>query len=275
MVVISCLLEVYATSGLANTDAGPGTASGCAQGRPLSSRPMHEPVHWSDDNSPHSPRFGDVYRARTGGLLQAQTVFVGGCQLPQSWHGMPAFCLLETGFGLGLNFLATWATWQADAQRCSSLHYAAIEAYPVDAADLVRSAQALQPHNPTLVALATALAQAWSGLRPGLQDFCFADGALRLTLAIGPVLPMLQQLDCVADAVYLDGFNPAKNPEMWSQPTLDAVAARCRPGSVLASYSVAAPVRAALKQAGFGVRRRPGVPPKWQRLEAVLAPAMR
>ena len=229
---------------------------------------MHENVAWSDENCPHSARFDDVYRSRTGGLLQAQTVFVGGCHLPQRWQGRPQFCILETGFGLGLNFLATWAAWQADSERCGSLHYVAIEAYPVGPEDIVRSAQALQPHDPVLDALAAQLAQAWQGVRPGLQQFTFAQEAVCLTLAIGQVLPMLQQLGCVADAVYLDGFNPAKNPEMWSQPTLDAVAARCQPGSVLASYSVAATVRQALKAAGFAVRRRPGVPPKWQRLEA-------
>jgi tRNA 5-methylaminomethyl-2-thiouridine biosynthesis bifunctional protein len=232
---------------------------------------MHETVIWSDADCPHSPRFDDVYRSRSGGLQQAQTVFVGGCQLPQRWRGAAQFCVLETGFGLGLNFLATWSAWQADARRCERLHYVGIEAFPVPAADLLRSAQAIDPPNPALVALAAELAQAWAGLRPGLQDFVFANGALRLTLAIGQVLPMLQQLDGTADAVYLDGFNPAKNPEMWSQPTVDAVAAHCRPGSVLASYSVAAPVRQALKSAGFAVRRRPGVPPKWQRLEAVFS----
>lgn len=84
---------------------------------------------------------------------------------------------------------------------------------------------------------------------------------------------MLQQLDCVADAGYLDGFSPAKNPEMWSQPTLEAVAAHCRPSSVLASYSVAASVRKVLASAGFLVKRCPGVLPKWQRLEALFAPA--
>jgi tRNA 5-methylaminomethyl-2-thiouridine biosynthesis bifunctional protein len=233
---------------------------------------MHETVTWSDENCPHSARFDDVYRSRTGGLLQAQTVFVGGCQLPQRWHGKPQFCILETGFGLGLNFLATWAAWQADCRRCGSLHYVAIEAYPVLPEDIVRSAQALEAPDPLLAALAVQLAKIWQGTRAGLQQFTFADGAVCLTLAIGQVLPMLQQLDCVADAVYLDGFNPAKNPEMWSQPTLDAVAAHCQPGSVLASYSVAATVRQALKAAGFSVKRRPGVPPKWQRLEAQFAP---
>ncbi len=234
---------------------------------------MHEKVHWAEDNSPRSLRFDDVYRSRTGGLVQAQAVFVGGCQLPQRWSGAQQFCILETGFGLGLNFLATWNAWRADAQRCARLHYAGIEAYPVAAADLLRSVQVLDPPQPALVDLAVQLSQAWSGLQPGVQHFMLDNGAVCLSLAVGPVLAMLQQLDCVADAVYLDGFNPAKNPEMWSEATLRAVAARCRPGSVLASYSVAATVRQALKGAGFAVRRRPGVPPKWQRLEGVFAPA--
>ena len=234
---------------------------------------MHETVIWSDNNCPCSPRFDDVYRSRNGGLVQANTVFLGGCQLPQRWRNVPQFCILETGFGLGLNFLATWNTWQEDDQRCTVLHYVAIEAYPVSTVDLLRSAKALDPPNPAFCALSAELAQVWSGLRPGLQHFEFADGAVCLTLAIGQVLPMLQQLNCWADAVYLDGFSPAKNPEMWSQATLNAVAARCKPGSVLASYSVAASVRKGLSDAGFLVKRCPGVPPKWQRLEALFAPA--
>jgi tRNA 5-methylaminomethyl-2-thiouridine biosynthesis bifunctional protein len=235
---------------------------------------MEEAVIWSNNNCPRSQRFDDVYRSRNGGLLQAQTVFLGGCQVRQRWHTAPQFCILEIGFGLGLNFLTTWNTWKVDPLRCARLHYVAIEAYPVSAAELLRSAQALDPPNEALVALATEFSQVWSGLRPGLQHFQFEAGAVFLTLAIGQVLPMLRQLTCVADAVYLDGFSPAKNPEMWSQPTLEAVAAHCRPGSLLASYSVAASVRKVLTGAGFVVRRCPGVPPKWQRLEALFVPAM-
>ncbi|WP_342619885.1 tRNA (5-methylaminomethyl-2-thiouridine)(34)-methyltransferase MnmD [Rhodoferax sp. GW822-FHT02A01] len=231
---------------------------------------MHEPVEWSEDQCPTSPRFGDVYRSRVGGWQQAQTVFVGGCHLPQRWQNTEHFTILETGFGLGLNFLATWATWLADARRCARLHYVAVEAYPVSAADVVRSAQALsdtQAISP-LVDLARELALHWQTLRPGMQQFSLAQGAILLTLAIGDVLPMLQQLDCRADAVYLDGFSPARNPQMWSDETLRAVAARCIAGTTLASFSVASSVRSGLRQAGFSVRRKPGVAPKWHRLEA-------
>jgi tRNA 5-methylaminomethyl-2-thiouridine biosynthesis bifunctional protein len=91
---------------------------------------MYETVIWSDNNCPRSPRFDDVYWSHNGSLLQAQTVFLCGCcQLPQRWRKAPQFCILETGFGLGLNFLATWNAWQADAQHCTRLHYVAIEAF--------------------------------------------------------------------------------------------------------------------------------------------------
>ncbi len=236
---------------------------------------MYEALDWSDDNCPRSPRFNDVYRSRSGGLQQAQTVFLNGCHLPQQWQNRRQFSILETGFGLGLNFLLTWSAWAADAQRCDTLHFVSIEAYPVAPEDIVRSVQScLASAKDTaaahLLQQAEQLAQQWQHLHAGIQTFALAAGRVQLTLAVGEVQPMLAQLDCVADAVYLDGFNPRLNPQMWSPATIAAVRLRCRPGTVLATYSAAANVRNALKNAGFSVRRRPGLPPKWHRLEACL-----
>ena len=106
---------------------------------------MSEPVVWLRDGSPHSPRFNDRYRSRSGGVAQAACVFLAGCGLPQRWRGKAEFTVLETGFGLGMNFLTTWAAWEADAQRCDGLHFVSVEAYPVAAADIVRSALAPNP----------------------------------------------------------------------------------------------------------------------------------
>lgn len=254
---------------------------------------MHEPVLWQSDGSPHSARFHDRYRSRSGALAQAHVVFFGACGLPQRWRGREQFTVLETGFGLGLNFLATWAAWEADAQRCEALHFVSVEAYPVAAADIVRSAQALSPPDIPSPAnqadatspasqleaqwlarvplLALSLAEIWHEPSPGVHRFDFADGQVTLTLAVGEVLPMLQALTCEADAVYLDGFSPALNPDMWSPATLQAVASHCRPGTPLATYSVAASVRMALQQLGFRVEKCPGLPPKRHRLRAVFA----
>jgi tRNA 5-methylaminomethyl-2-thiouridine biosynthesis bifunctional protein len=43
--------------------------------------------------------------------------------LPQRWAGRRHFVILETGFGLGHNFLATWAAWRDDPQRCEDLWF--------------------------------------------------------------------------------------------------------------------------------------------------------
>ncbi|MEO8118112.1 MAG: MnmC family methyltransferase [Rhodoferax sp.] len=72
--------------------------------------------------------------------------------------------------------------------------------------------------------------------------------------------------------VWLDGFSPALNPEMWSSATLQDVARLCRPGTTLASYSVALRVRNDLKQLGFSVKKCPGLPSKRHRLQAVYSP---
>lgn len=244
---------------------------------------MNEPVVWQSDGSPHSARFNDRYRSRSGALAQASVVFLGACGLPERWRGRDQFTVLETGFGLGLNFLTTWAAWEADVQRCDVLHFVSVEAYPVAAADIVRSAQALSPPeisgpasqaDAQLLArvplLVQALAEVWHDVSPGVHRFDFADGHVTLTLAVGEVLPMLQALPCEADAVYLDGFSPALNPAMWSLATLQAVARHCRPGTPLATYTVARSVRVALQQLGFRVEKWPGLPPKRHRLRALF-----
>lgn len=236
---------------------------------------MESTLSWLPDGSPYSPRYGDVYRSHGGALAQARQVFLAGCGLPMGWQGRQACRVLETGFGLGLNFLSTWAAWQADPQRCTRLHYVSIEAHPVAADDLiqgVRALQAVQPEEavllPRLQLLAGELARAWESLRPGVQDWDFDGGRLRLTLGVGEVRDMLSTLPGPADAVYLDGFSPARNPAMWSSEVIRGVARLCRPGARLASWCVAGEVRTRLQQAGFEVRKQPGLPPKRHRLEA-------
>ena len=87
-------------------------------------------IEWRE-GQPFSPRFGDVYRSHAGAWAQACGVYLRGSGLPEGWQGQGSeFVLLENGFGLGLNFLATWAAWRADPQRCACLHYVGIEAYP-------------------------------------------------------------------------------------------------------------------------------------------------
>jgi len=230
-----------------------------------------EPVEWAPEGTPRSRRFGDVYRPAGGALEQARHVFLAGCGLPQAWAGQAQWAILENGFGLGLNFLATWQAWKQDPARPARLHFVSTEAFPVAAEDLVRSAQAASP---ALEPLARELASRWWGLVPGFHRFSFEHGHVLLTLCIGDAITQLRELAFQADAVFLDGFDPQRNPQMWSLPLLQEVARCCRPGTRLATWTVAGQVRRDLQHGGFSVEKVPGLPPKRECLRAVFGGAV-
>ena len=234
-------------------------------------------VLWQADGTPFSPRFGDIYRSSSG-LAQARRVFLQGCGLlagPGSvapgvalWTDARRWSVLETGFGLGLNFLATWQAWQNDPHRPHRLFYSAVEAFPPEADDLLRSAA---PY-PELRPLAQELAAQWHGLLPGVHRLRLDGGQVQLTLAVGDARPALAELSGEFDSIYLDGFDPERNPGMWGLPVLKAVARLARPGARVATWCVAAPVREALTTCGFEVERVRGPAPKGTVLRGVRAP---
>jgi tRNA 5-methylaminomethyl-2-thiouridine biosynthesis bifunctional protein len=229
---------------------------------------LSEPIQWLPDGTPFSPRFGDRYRSEFGGLSQAQEVFFHGCGLPAAWAQQPQWCILETGFGLGLNFLVTWAAWKADPQRPSLLHFVSIEAWPSSADDLLRSFEA----HPALLPLARQLHAQWWGLSPGFHRLVFEGGQVQLTLCIGDAQAMLREMALQADSVYLDGFSPQRNPDIWSPHTLKAVSRCCKRGTRIATWTIARAVRDALEQCGFSVQKTPGVPPKRDNLQGRFDP---
>jgi len=201
-------------------------------------------------------------------LAQARHVFLQGCGLPEAWAGRAQWRVLETGFGRGLNFLATWLAWLQDPRRPALLHFASIEAYPVSADDLLRSAA----DEPGLLPLAQELAQRWQGLTPGFHRMAFAKGRVLLTLCVGEVAPMLREQAFRADAVFLDGFDPQRNPEIWSLDTLKAVTRLCHRGSALATGAIAAALRHDLQSCGWRLQQRAGLPPRGDCLAARYDP---
>ena len=201
-----------------------------------------------------APLFGDIYHPRVGALAQARHVFLQGNALPQRWAGRTDFVVLEIGFGLGNNFLATWDAWQRDPARCCRLHYVALELHPPTAADLARAHAAS-----TLPTLAHGLRQAWPPLTANLHNLDFEGGAVHLQLAFGDAQTWLPTLRLAADAIYLDGFAPARNPRLWEPRLLKTLGRLAAPGATAATWSVASDVRAALTTAGFEVSLAPGI----------------
>lgn len=221
------------------------------------------------DGTPFSPDYDDVYHSAAGAHAQAKRVFLAGNGLPDRWAGCAQFVIVETGFGLGLNFLATWLAWRDDPQRCRTLHFISLEKHPLAAADLARVHVAW----PELATLSDELGRSWPALEEGAHELEFDGGRVRLSLHFGDAITLLPKLTAAADAFYLDGFSPAKNPELWSPALCGALARLAVNGATLATWSVAGSVRRALAAAGFAVVRRPGFAGKRQMLVGRFAPA--
>jgi tRNA 5-methylaminomethyl-2-thiouridine biosynthesis bifunctional protein len=205
----------------------------------------------------------------SSGLEQARQVFLQGCGLPQAWAGSRQWVILETGFGLGLNFLAAWLAWKHDPKRPGLLHFVAIEAWPVAAADFLRSAAPYAELDP----LASGLAAQWHDMLPGAHRLEFEGGRVLLTVHVRDLGRALREPRLRADSVFLDGFDPDRTPAMWQLPTLKAVARHCRRGTALATCAVADPVRRDLVQCGFTLEAVEGAAAKRSGLKALFSPA--
>lgn len=225
------------------------------------------------DGLPYSPRFGDIYFSADSGVEEKRHVFLHGNRLEQRFSALAAgegFAVGETGFGTGLNFLCTWQLFARVAPPDASLDFYSVEKYPLDEDELC-AALALWPE---LRPLTQILLAAWRQGAPGWNRWCFDAGRVRLALALGDVAEVLPQLpEAAIDAWFLDGFAPAKNPEMWSGEVLAGVARASRPGATLATYTCAGLVRRGLQQAGFAVERLPGFGRKREMLRATLPPS--
>jgi len=173
-------------------------------------------LRW-EDGVPVSAEFDDPYYSRADGLAETRHVFLAGNDLPDRWMGRETFHIAELGFGTGLNFCATWQGWEASGAK-GQLHFTSFELHPLDA-EAIRAALSAWPE---LNQYAEQLASAWS---PDGGTLTF--GNIRLNVIVGDARETLPKWQDSADAWFLDGFAPARNPAMWEEGLLNAVALAC------------------------------------------------
>lgn len=230
------------------------------------------------DGLPRSAAFGDVYYTSADGRDEVRQVFMAGNELPARWQGQD-FAIGETGFGTGLNFLVAAETWLAQVPEPAVLHYLSVEKHPLRRADLELVLAARGDTSP----LAGELLDAYPPPLPGCHRLALAGGRIQLSLLWGDAEAQLEAARCAAqdgfetqaargiDAWFLDGFAPARNPEMWSAGLFVQLAAHSRPGTTFATFTAAGAVRRGLAAAGFEVRRVPGYGAKREMLRGRFA----
>lgn len=217
------------------------------------------PLDWRDGRVPVSTRFDDPYYSLDDGLAETRHVFLAGNGLPERFRD--GFHVAELGFGTGLNLLAVLDLWRRSGQT-GRLRFTTFEAFPLAAEDMIRAQAAF----PELDALAAELAPQWGAVRFDLPD-------LRFEMITGDARATLPRWDGTADAWFLDGFSPARNPELWEPALLHSVADHTAPGGTAATYSAAGHIRRALDAAGLVTARQPGYGRKRHMTTARKAPA--
>jgi tRNA 5-methylaminomethyl-2-thiouridine biosynthesis bifunctional protein len=261
----------------------------------------HAQLDWDEQGQPLSRTFGDVYFSRASGLEETRHVFLHHNQLAERFATLSPnaiFTIGETGFGSGLNFLAAWELWLHVAPTTARLHFISTEKYPLNRADLIR-ALALWPELEPLAKALIAEYPVFVGR--GFHRLIFAGGRVSLTLIIDDAAHGLDQLllapnrstttrqpifreqnstdfnslarhghSLAIDAWFLDGFSPAKNPQMWSAELFTAIGQLSRAGTTAATFSAAGIVKQGLRSAGFTVRKVAGFGRKREMVTAVV-----
>ncbi|MBO9466393.1 tRNA (5-methylaminomethyl-2-thiouridine)(34)-methyltransferase MnmD [Tropicibacter sp. R15_0] len=201
------------------------------------------PLDWRGE-TPVSTRFDDPYFSLENGLAETRHVFLQGNDLPARFAD--GFHIAELGFGTGLNLLAALQMWR-DAKIPGQLQFTTFEAFPISPQEMIRAQAAF----PEVSDIAADLRAFWGQTR-------FETPELRFEMIQGDARETLPLWQGQADAWFLDGFSPAKNPELWSPELMAEVAAHLAPGGTAATYTAAGHVRRGLVAAGLDVTRIPG-----------------
>ena len=203
-------------------------------------------LEWRDGGVPVSTRFDDPYFSVDDGLAETRHVFLAGNGLPERFRD--GFHVAELGFGTGLNLLTAWQAF-LESGVDGQLQFTSFEAFPMTRDDASTALGAF----PSLAQLAAELLDVWSQ-----SSFILETETLRAQVIIGDARQTVATMKAAADAWFLDGFSPAKNPELWDENLLAEVGRKTAPGGSFATYTAAGHVRRSLEAAGFDVTRVPG-----------------
>ncbi|WP_020409449.1 bifunctional tRNA (5-methylaminomethyl-2-thiouridine)(34)-methyltransferase MnmD/FAD-dependent 5-carboxymethylaminomethyl-2-thiouridine(34) oxidoreductase MnmC [Hahella ganghwensis] len=214
-------------------------------------------IDWSDDSTPVSDQYQDVYFSRLNGKAETEHVFINGNRLRERYQSLPPgsrFVIAETGFGSGLNFLVAWQIWAEVAPKDASLHFVSVEKFPLKLADMIRSHEVW----PDLEDYARQLQCQLPPSVMGTHRCQFEQDRVSLTVYHGDVLKWLKSHNFTADAWFLDGFSPKQNPDMWSDELFAGIAAHSAESTTFATFTAAGFIRRGLAACGFNVSKTEG-----------------
>ncbi|MCK5698204.1 MAG: tRNA (5-methylaminomethyl-2-thiouridine)(34)-methyltransferase MnmD [Gammaproteobacteria bacterium] len=229
---------------------------------------IHANIRWLTSGEPFSEQFHDFYFSTDGGLQETEYVFLQQNNILQRFSDQQQSVVRigETGFGTGLNFLVTAEQFLKSAHPQCTLEYTSIEKYPLSYQQLQQVMLTFKKNWPQLTQVCDELLMVYShafNKKEQKLDVTLFDGRIRLILLIGDATQTLQTLLKMpyqaVDAWYLDGFSPAKNPDMWQDELFNALAKLSHKGTSISTFTSAGRVRRGLIAVGFTIIKVPGL----------------
>jgi len=227
----------------------------------MSDKINHGHIEWQAQNTPYSLEFEDFYFSTTNGVEETTHVFLEQNKLPERWLSLEAnehFVIGETGFGTGLNFLVVADLWtrlkaSGDITQTAELHFISAEKFPLNIEDISKAWNFW----PDFKHITNQLAANYPVPSPGFHR-CRINSDINLTLIYRDATDAFLELEAQIDCWFLDGFTPAKNPDMWCPELFKAMANLSSLGTTFATFTAARKVTDGLKAAGFSVEKKSG-----------------
>ena len=234
-------------------------------------------ITFQSDGSPYSSQFDDIYFDTEQGTSQSEYVFIDGNNIrARLTECQETFVIAETGFGTGLNFLLVLEIfhkikqhqYQQSLPSTSNVRFISVEKFPLSREQLAQSLMIL----PQLTPYSEQLIAQYPEIPEQDITLSFLDGAVTLTLLFNDATLGLATLSskshqvnsdnrkpersAMVDAWFLDGFSPAKNPEMWQEGLFQQITRLSKEQATLSTFTASGHVKRQLIQAGFRVEKR-------------------
>jgi tRNA 5-methylaminomethyl-2-thiouridine biosynthesis bifunctional protein len=205
---------------------------------------------------PRSAAFNDIYHAADGPAEVAR-VFMEPARLAERFAtvGNDTMTIAELGFGTALNFAVLADTFARRAPSVARLHFISVEKHPISDPEFTAIARQRAADLPVY----DALAKHYPAPLAGWHRRHFHEGRVTLSLYYGDaadgLADLVRRMARRVDHWLLDGFAPARNPDMWREGLFHAMARLSAAGTTACTFSAAGSVRRGLEDAGFQVRR--------------------
>ncbi len=194
----------------------------------------------------------ETYHSKFGAINESEHVFLTA---GFDWKQQKKVSILEVGMGTGLNVFLTYLHSRSAKKE---VYYESIEKFPLSS-DIYEALNYAKDASEQAVFDQIHQSEWEASVQ---LDSTFVLKKRQIDL-------LDYQSDKCFDIIYFDAFDPAKQPELWTEKVFKNMFKLLNDKGILVTYSAKGIVRRAMQAAGFVVERLQGPPGKREMMRAV------